>query len=122
MARNIAEGILGLFDKIIGGEDVEHHKPDPEGVFKAIDALKISPSQCIFIGDSVTDAQTANNAKIKFIASLTGTTTKNEFKEYPVDFFLDEITKLPSYLLNKRVDAPSLNVGIRKLPTGGTLG
>ena len=32
------------FDIIIGGEDVTHHKPDPEGLLLAIDRLKACPN------------------------------------------------------------------------------
>ena len=40
------------FDIIIGGEDVTHHKPDPEGLLLAIDRLKACPEEVLYIGDS----------------------------------------------------------------------
>ena len=39
------------FDIIIGGEDVTHHKPDPEGLLLAIDRLKACPEEVLYIGD-----------------------------------------------------------------------
>jgi phosphoglycolate phosphatase len=92
------DGVLDLFDIIIGGEDVVSHKPDPEGVFKAVAKLNISLSHCILIGDSVTDAETAKNANIMFIASLTGTTSKDDFRNYRVKHFINDIAELSEYL------------------------
>jgi haloacid dehalogenase superfamily, subfamily IA, variant 1 with third motif having Dx(3-4)D or Dx(3-4)E len=92
------EGILELTDVIIGGEDVKAAKPDPEGVFQAVAKIKFPLSQCIFIGDSTTDARTAQNAGIAFIASLTGATTKKEFKNFPVRYFIRDMKELPGCL------------------------
>ena len=35
------DGLLEAFDEIIGGEDVMHHKPDPEGLVKALGKLDV---------------------------------------------------------------------------------
>lgn len=93
------EGIFELFDIIIGGEDVKSHKPNPEGVLKAVAEVKIPLSQCIFIGDSITDAETAENAGIRFIATLTGTTTRKDFERHRVEKYIQEIKELSGYLI-----------------------
>lgn len=93
------ERIFDLFDIIVGSEDVKNPKPDPEGVLKVIKKINIPLSKCIFVGDSVTDAETAKNANIKFIASLTGTTTKKEFKMYKVNKFIKDISELVEFSL-----------------------
>lgn len=46
--------MMGLFDVIIGGDMLEHHKPDPEGYLLAMRLLGVSPHSCIVIEDSVT--------------------------------------------------------------------
>lgn len=91
------EKILDLFDIIVGGEDVKNHKPDPEGVLKATEKLNVPLSKCIFIGDSVTDAATAQNAGIEFIASLTGTTPREKFNNYQVKYFIQDISDLVNF-------------------------
>ena len=70
-----------LFAVVIGGEDVDNHKPDPEGLIKAMSALKVSSEQCFYIGDSIIDAETAMRAQVDFIAVLSGVTKKEDFKE-----------------------------------------
>jgi phosphoglycolate phosphatase len=116
------DGILELVDVIIGGEDVKNHKPDPEGVFQAVDKFNIPLPQCIFIGDSITDAKTAKNAGIAFIASLTGATTKKDFKNYPVKYFIRDMGEMPGCLAKEASNASSLSTKVVKGAIGGGLG
>lgn len=44
--------MMGLFDVIIGGDMLEHHKPDPEGYVLAMRLLDVPPHACIVIEDS----------------------------------------------------------------------
>ena len=70
-------------DAIIGGEDVSIAKPSPEGCLKAMEQLHTNPENTIYIGDSMIDAKTAQNAGIAFIAVTTGTDTAEDLKAYP---------------------------------------
>ena len=72
-----------LIDIIVGGEDVSHAKPDPEGLCLAIHKLEVSPANVLYVGDSMVDAKTALNAGVDFAAVLTGTTTGEEFEVMP---------------------------------------
>lgn len=76
-------GITELSDMIIGGDDVSAPKPDPQGVFVAIERLGVSKHAVLYIGDSTVDAETAQNAGVDFAAVLTGATTASEFDGYP---------------------------------------
>ena len=71
-----------LIDVIVGAEDVKIEKPNPEGLLWLIDYLGVEKTDILYIGDSVVDAQTAENAKVKFVAVLTGTTSKEDFENY----------------------------------------
>ena len=71
-----------LVDVIVGAEDVKIEKPSPEGLLQAIKELEIEKSDVIYVGDSLVDAKTAENAQVAFVAVLTGTTTKTEFQNY----------------------------------------
>ena len=66
---------------IVGGEDVEEHKPHPEGLLLAKEKLKIKKEQAIYIGDSLVDVEAAKAAEIDFIAVLTGTVSKQVFED-----------------------------------------
>ena len=54
----------GIFDYIVGFDDVKNGKPDPEGIIKAMNHYGISKEKTIYIGDSVTDYEAACRAKI----------------------------------------------------------
>ncbi len=73
----------GLVDLIIGGDNVNHPKPDPEGIRKALELWGLSREQLLYIGDSLVDAKTAQAAKVDFVGMATGTTTVEELREYP---------------------------------------
>ncbi len=56
------------FSRVVSCLDVVNPKPDPEGMFKILDAEGIKPGQVVYIGDSPSDATTAANAGVHFIA------------------------------------------------------
>lgn len=85
--------LISLFDFIIGGEDVSSHKPNPEGIYKIIEALKVDKNECVYIGNSV-DAETAKNADISFIAVLSGTTRKEDIINYRPVLIINRINEL----------------------------
>jgi len=75
------EELSSYFDTIVGGEDVNEHKPHPEGLLMAIEKLGIEKLQAIYVGDSLVDATAAKAAGIDFIAVLTGTISKDKFEK-----------------------------------------
>lgn len=76
------EGLLDAFAVIIGGEDVAKHKPDPTGLLTAVERLGGMPESTLYVGDSVTDAQTAERAGVPFVAVLSGVTPREAFRDY----------------------------------------
>lgn len=92
------ENLLGAFDLIIGGGEVARHKPDPEGLQKAVERLALPAAQVLYVGDSVTDAETARRAQVPFVAVLSGVTPKEAFAEYPVNHIVDNLEQLSAWL------------------------
>jgi len=56
------------FDLVISSLDVSRPKPDPESVLKIMDYFRVGPEQCLYIGDSEVDVQTAGGAGVPFVA------------------------------------------------------
>ena len=56
------------FDIVISSLDVNKPKPDPESVIKILDYFEVGPGQCLYVGDSEIDAQTAFRAGVPFVA------------------------------------------------------
>ncbi len=84
-------GLSGAFDVIIGGEDVMHHKPDPEGLEKALERLGVRPGDSLYVGDHPVDAEAAAAAGIPFAAVLTGAAARSDFERWPDSAFLGSL-------------------------------
>ena len=79
---------------VIGGEDVERHKPAPEGLHKAASRLGVPLRDCIYVGDNEVDALAARDAPAPFAAVLTGSSTRALFETYPHRAILDGVADI----------------------------
>lgn len=61
---------LGEFDTLVFDDDVSAPKPDCEGLVKAMSRLGTSPSETVYVGDSVDDLEAATAAGVSFFAAL----------------------------------------------------
>jgi phosphoglycolate phosphatase len=96
------EGLAHYFDAIVGGEDVGAFKPDPRGLLAAIQRLAVPLDRVLYVGDSVTDAETAHRAGVAFLAVLSGRTEKEEFADYPVEAIVGSVADLPGLVRRSR--------------------
>ncbi len=90
--------LLDRFDTIAGGEDVTKFKPDPEGLLMASERLAARLGEMVYVGDSVTDGETAQRAGVPFIALLSGMTPRHDLELYAPRTVLPDITALVEYL------------------------
>ena len=88
------ENLLDAFEVIVGGEDVPAHKPDPTGLLTAIKKIGSSLSGSLYMGDSVTDAETAKRAGVLFMAVLSGVTPREDFGDYEVYRIIEDLSEL----------------------------
>lgn len=61
-------GLLGRFDLVVTAADVQYPKPHPELLLVLLNHFGIDPAEMIYIGDSLLDAQSAQSARIPFVA------------------------------------------------------
>lgn len=92
------EGLDGRFEVIVGGEDVPELKPNPTGLLCAVAAFDAPKESCLYVGDSVTDAETARRAGVPFVAVLSGVTERDAFAEYKPVTVLESAAELPRML------------------------
>jgi len=85
------------FLMIVGGEDVEKHKPDPEGMRLFLSKTSVKPDQAVLVGDSLTDAETAFRSSVDFVAVLTGTTSADQFSAYAPKAVLESVIEIEKY-------------------------
>ena len=60
--------MASYFGQVVSCLDVTKPKPDPEGIFKIMEATSSQPEETVYIGDAPTDAQAAQGAGVGFIA------------------------------------------------------
>jgi len=65
-------GLAGAVDVIVGGEDVTRHKPDPEGLQRALGGLGVAGTEALYVGDHPVDGHAAARAGVRFVRVLTG--------------------------------------------------
>ena len=92
------DDLEGRFEVIVGGEDVEELKPNPRGLLRAVDALSTPRERCLYVGDSVTDAETAQRAGVPFVVVLSGVTGRETFAGYDSVSVLGSAAELPGAL------------------------
>jgi len=90
--------LSGAFSAVVGGEDVERHKPHPEGLDLLLSRIGSTPREAILVGDSLTDAETASRGGLPFIAVLTGQTDYSEFGTFNPLAVLRSVIELPDAL------------------------
>ncbi len=84
-----------IFDEIAGQKEGIPTKPNPQSVLNVLEKLNVTPDECLFIGDSGVDMQTAKNAQITAVGVLWGFREKSEL----IQNGADEIISSPLELL-----------------------
>lgn len=75
-------GLMHYFDVLVGREDVEHPKPHPEPILKALSKLQSDTNKYWMIGDTPMDILAANAAKINSVAVTCGYADKSLLLEH----------------------------------------
>ena len=61
-----------LFETVVGGDETERHKPDPEPLLLAAERLGASPEETVYVGDSPFDIRAAKAADMHAVAVTWG--------------------------------------------------
>jgi phosphoglycolate phosphatase len=79
-------------------DNVSYPKPDPRA-FDWLFKLGYEPQECLFIGDSLIDAEAACGAGLNFIATLeSGLKKPADFKQYQATGFINKLSDLAEIL------------------------
>jgi len=86
-------GLLRFFGAIVGFDDTEKHKPDPEPIYTAMARLLVDePENIVFVGDSPADIFAARNAGCTSVAATWGTLDS----ELTLDAHPDTVASTPA--------------------------
>ena len=76
----VAQLFPGIFDIVLGERENIARKPDPQIIYDILSTLntQLSTTNCLYIGDSLVDAQTAKAANLPFVACTWGFCTREQ--------------------------------------------
>lgn len=92
-------GVEHYFDLIVTGDDVENHKPSPEGIKIFLNHFKLEPERVLMIGDSVSDVIASKEAGIKIASVLWDSYGGEKVKEMKSDYYFHTVEKLREFIL-----------------------
>ena len=84
--------IRGLFDFIVGVDQLQRPKPDPKGLLDIIE--KYSPSEIYMIGDTIIDINTGQNANVSTIGVTWCKTSREEFEKNKATYIVEKPIEL----------------------------
>lgn len=82
------------FDVILGLDDVKTPKPNPEGLFKACKQLNRGHDALIYVGDTVTDVQTAKNAGAYSVAIVSNEHRRQDLIDSKPNKVIDHLEEI----------------------------
>jgi phosphoglycolate phosphatase len=93
------------FTAVLGQQAGVPHKPDPAGALEISLALQRTPAECLVIGDSVMDLETAHHAGMRSIAVTWG--FQDRARLITADFIADDLAFLAAAIT--RAASPMLD-------------
>ncbi|WP_017472438.1 pyrophosphatase PpaX [Amphibacillus jilinensis] len=91
-------GLAPYFDVVIGLDEVEHAKPHPEPVIKALHALDRTPVDTIMIGDNYHDIEAGQNAGTKTAGVSWTIKGRESLVKLKPDYMLEHMSDLLTIL------------------------
>ncbi len=87
-------GLRKYFTYVMGRRNGVANKPSAEPLLLICNELKVSPGECMMIGDTELDIRTGKNAGTKTCAALYGYRTKEELENEDPDYIISSIIEL----------------------------
>jgi phosphoglycolate phosphatase len=86
--------LAACFDVVLGPEDVPRPKPAPDMLLTAIDRLRLTRNQVLYLGDMVVDIQTARAAGVSVWCVATGSEERQALVEAKPDRLLTDLREM----------------------------
>lgn len=99
---DVVTDILGKerFAYILGQRDGIARKPNPAGIYEIISGAGISKEECLYIGDSEVDVETAKRAEVTSVGVTWGFRSKDVLKQAGADYLIDTPRELMEIMKN----------------------
>ena len=88
-------GLTPMLDVVVGLEDVERAKPEPDSLLKGFEILGVAPSEGLYAGDTDIDMMTTVAAGCRGIGMTTGNFDKRALSEAGAWEVKDDLGEIP---------------------------
>src|SRR5690606_4216591 len=88
------------FDLVLGHREGRPAKPDPDIVLETLSTFAVDKQECIYVGDSSVDMQTATRAGVTAVGVTWGFRTEAELRENGADYIIHSPLQLLAVLGN----------------------
>ena len=92
-------GWQDLFSEVLGGDSLPVKKPDPAPLLHVCEALNVTPTQAVMIGDSRNDILAGQNANMDTLGLSYGYNYGQDIRELNPTEAFDDFAALVDYLL-----------------------
>jgi phosphoglycolate phosphatase len=83
-----------VFDAVVGQRAGVPHKPDPAGAFEIVKTFGLPAEDCVLVGDSTIDRETARNAGIASVLVTWGYHDREPLLASAPDLLVDDVSGL----------------------------
>lgn len=100
-AQDLCKRMFGKnIDFVVGSSDDRPNKPEPDGVFYALEKLGSKIENTVFVGDADTDILTAKNANLPSIGVLWGFRDREVIEEAGAEYIVESVNDLEKLLIS----------------------
>jgi AHBA synthesis associated protein len=96
------------FEVVVCSDMVARPKPNPESVYRALDALEAEPEQAVLVGDTVADIVAARRAGIATVGVTWGIGTREQLAGVGADVVVDRPAELVPLLAGVEAESDVL--------------
>ncbi len=98
-AAEITRKFFGdLIEVTVGQVDGMSQKPQPDGVYKALEILDVAKGDAVYVGDSEVDCVTAGNAGLPCIGVTWGFRSREVLEQNGADFIVDSPEEILKFI------------------------
>lgn len=94
-------GLTKYFDLIVSGDDVENHKPSPEGIYNFLKMFNLNPKDVLMIGDAPSDIVAANEAGVEIASVVWDSYSETEVRKLNSKNIFHTVEELRNYIFKK---------------------
>lgn len=92
--------LTNYFDLIVSGDDVENHKPSPEGIIKFLEMFKLNPKEVLMIGDAPSDIIAANDCGVEIASVVWDSYAEEEVRKLNPKNLFHSVSELKDFIFN----------------------